>query len=77
MDPGSLGFTCTHCGPVPLPQAKAHSHVGLMFHSWNKNDVVAGYREWELEEIVERRELLGMTWKEPHVGLDLTGKEGV
>lgn len=65
--------------PVPLPQARARSHVGLMFHSWNKNDVLAGYREWELVEIGERRELLGKTWKQEGTtcGSGPEGKGGV
>lgn len=65
---------------VPVPfQARARSQVGFMFHSWNKNDVLAGYREWELVDIGGRRELLGKAWKqgEPCVGLDLRGKEEV
>lgn len=64
MGPGVLDLPVPIVAPVPLPQARARSHVGFMFHSWNKNDVLASYREWELVEIGERRELLGKTWKQ-------------
>lgn len=61
---GVLDLPVPTVAPVPLPQARACSAVGLTFRSWNKNDVLAGYREWELEEIGERRELLGKTWEQ-------------
>lgn len=61
---GVLDLPVPIVAPVPLPQARACSHVGFILHSCNKNDVLAGYREWELVEIGERRELLGKTWKQ-------------
>ena len=42
LELGVLDLPVSTVTPVPLPQARA-----LLFCSWNKNDVLAGYREWE------------------------------
>lgn len=43
LELGVLDLPVSTVTPVPLPQARAL----MLFHSWNKNDILSGYREWE------------------------------
>lgn len=72
LELGVLDLPVSTVTPVPLPQARA-----LMFHSWNKNDVLAGYREWERVVIEEKKKNCSGRCggrKELCAGLDLRGK---
>lgn len=61
LELGVLDLPVSTVTPVPLPQARAL----MLFHSWNKNDVLSGYREWERVVIeVKKKKLLRETWRQ-------------
>lgn len=74
LELGVLDLPVSTVTPVPLPQARAL----MLFHSWNKNDVLSGYREWErvVVEVTKKTNCSGRRGgrKELCAGLDLRGR---
>lgn len=60
LELGVLDLPVSTVTPVPLPQARAL----LLFHSWNKNDVLSGYREWERAVVEVKKKLLREMWRQ-------------
>lgn len=60
LELGVLDLPVSTVTPVPLPQARAL----MLFHSWNKNDVLAGYREWERVVIEVKKKIFRETGRQ-------------